>query len=182
LVPGHIGRQIVLGMMATLVVATASACGGANALTSSPAATPLSLPTSTPPPPPTETPTPVVAATHVSLTGNVSGDFENVQSQCAPLAPSPPPSVQVTGTLDGRSFSLNVFDPASEGWGLGGGQYVLLDEKPTQGPSTEVAWSTTSVVGIHQWDIHRGAAFDATLEPQQGAATGVVTVTGVIVC
>jgi Protein of unknown function (DUF4232) len=98
------------------------------------------------------------------------------------LAPSPPSSVQVTGILDGRSFRLNVFDPASEGWGLGGGQYVLLDEMPTQSPSTEVAWSTTSTSGINQWDIHVGVSFDATLEPRQGAASGAVNVTGDIVC
>lgn len=117
----------------------------------------------------------------MSLSGEVSGVLGNVQSECAPAAPAPPASVQAIGTIDGRTFRLNVFDPTSEGWGLGGGQFVVLDETPSQGPSTEVAWSTGSTSGIREWGIHSGASFVATLEPREGPASGAVTITGAIV-
>lgn len=179
-----VARVVGGGLLAAALVAAATV-GLAVHLAGStpPRPQPVASPPTTAAPTATAAPTPP-PVTAVTFSGALVGTLQNPVTDCTPSAPAPPASVQVTGTLNGVSYRLNVFDPSSPGWGMTGGQYVVLDGLPPGGgPSAEATWSDRSTTGITTWSRSDGATFDTTLSPVPNtAAHAAVHVVGSIVC
>ncbi len=161
----------------------ASACSTTTATPSAPSSTATATATATATPTPTAVPTATpITTTTVTLSGDLTGSLTSVKTDCHPEAPFPPPSVAASGTLGGREYDLNLFDPsAAQGDGINGDIRISLGEPSTPQGGTEDSWWSTSSAGIVGWTQTGTTAFHAVLKGGFGTVKTVI-VNGAIVC
>jgi hypothetical protein len=97
--------------------------------------------------------------------------------------------VWATGTLEGHTVHVQIYDPSSWGTSEGGYHVFVGEEVSSTDQNTPTSWAVQSPMGISAFNVKSGATFDVTLQPYPAGAyspaiarTSTLIVKGTVVC